>query len=166
MANSYIMREGALYAERTEIPVFWQGDVIVAGEAIRFQLRFGGQGLLLEDLRLEAHEHRGGQECLAGGGQVALVTAAVAGPAHQARGPDPLAQLVEEAIDHGNHIDVPGVDLATLGGILQQADRQPGACFSHGASTTTGNVPRLEGDGQRKPDGASGLLELRLWGGG
>ena len=31
MANSYIMREGALYAERTEIPVFWQGDVIVAG---------------------------------------------------------------------------------------------------------------------------------------
>ena len=31
MANSYILREGALYAERTEIPVFWQGDVIVAG---------------------------------------------------------------------------------------------------------------------------------------
>jgi len=31
MTNRYTLEEDALYAERGEIPVFWQGDVIVAG---------------------------------------------------------------------------------------------------------------------------------------
>jgi hypothetical protein len=37
--------------------------------------------------------------------------------------------LVEEAIDHANHIHIPRVDVTPFSRILEQPDRKPGASF-------------------------------------
>mgnify|MGYP003344605614 CR=1 FL=1 len=58
-----------------------------------------------------------------------LVAAAAGG--HQAGHHDPLAQLVEKAVDNGDHIHIPRIDVAPLGRFLQKPNGEPGACFSH-----------------------------------
>jgi hypothetical protein len=43
-----------------------------------------------------------------------------------------LAQLVEKAVHNGDHVHIPGVEIASFSGVLQQPDGQPGAICGHG----------------------------------
>ena len=73
---------------------------------------------------LERHQHRCRQESLAAGRQPLLVAASEGRQlAGQVEG---LAQLVQEAVDDGDHIHIPGVDVPPLGCILEQSDGHPG----------------------------------------
>jgi hypothetical protein len=104
------------------------GVVLLPREGI-LQQGFRWEGGGFQQLRLQAHQHGGRQEGLAGFGQIPLVAAPLEG---QAAGQlDALAQLVEEAIDDGDHVHVPGIDVTTLGRVLKETDGQPGARFSH-----------------------------------
>lgn len=72
----------------------------------------------------ERHQHRCRQEGLAAGRQPLLVAAP---DGRQLAGQvDGLAQLVKEAVNDGDHVHIPGVDLAPLGRILEQSDGHPG----------------------------------------
>ena len=89
----------------------------------------GGERGGLEHFGLQTHQHGGGQKGFAGLGQVLFVAAT--GGGHQPGHLNPLAQLVEKAIDNGNHIHIPGVEFPPDGCVLQQPDGQPGAPFCH-----------------------------------
>ena len=107
------------------------------------QLGFRGEGLGLEDFRLQADQHRGGKEGFAGFGEVLLVAAAASlvEGRHELGHFNALPQLIEEAVDDSDDIDVPGVEITPLGGVLQQPDRKPGATFGNGFLRTGLKVP-------------------------
>ena len=75
------------------------------------EFRLGGEGLGFEDLGLQADQHRCGQKGFAGFGEILLVTSAASlvQRRHQLGHFNPLAELIEKAVDDSDHINVPGV---------------------------------------------------------
>jgi hypothetical protein len=47
-------------------------------------------------------------------------------------------KLVEEAVDNGDHIHIPGIQIAPFCRILQHANGEPGASFSQGLGVVRG----------------------------
>ena len=111
-----------------------QEQALVVGVKAKLQivvieLGLHRQGGRLEHLSLEADQHRSGQKGLTGFGEFLLIAATVDGG--QARGLNAAAELVEKAINHGDHVHIPGVKISLLCCVLQQSDGQPSARFSH-----------------------------------
>ena len=111
-----------------------------------FEHGFGHDRAGLEQFGLQPHQHRGGEEGFAGFGQIVFIAAALTPGAwgtHQPGQGNARAELVEEAIDDANHIDIPGVDLTPFGRILEQPDRKPGASFCQSRSAHFSEKYRL-----------------------
>lgn len=94
--------------------------------AALFQHWFRGKGLGFEHFRFQAHEHGGGQKGFAAVGQILLVaaTTTVEGTRYLTGHGKSLTQLIEKAVNHGDHIHIPGIEIAALRRILKKANRQ------------------------------------------
>ena len=137
-----------------------------------FDHGFGQDRAGLQQFGLQPHQHRGREERFARFGQIVLIAAALAPGArghHQPGQGNARAELVEEAIDDGNDIHIPGVDVTPFGRILEQPDRKPGASFSQSQSTHLSEKYRLgpltasHASGKRQIGGASPIRSLG-WG--
>ena len=94
--------------------------------AALLQSWFGWERLGFEHLRFQAHKHSSGQKGFAAVGQILLVaaTSTLKGSDHLPGHGDPLMKLIEKAIDHGDDIHIPGIEITPLRSILQQTDGQ------------------------------------------
>ena len=68
-------------------------------------------------LCFERHQHRSRQKGFTAFGQVLLVAAACGGD--QPRQFQFLAELIEKTVNDGDHIHIPGLDLAPFGCVLE-----------------------------------------------
>ena len=85
-----------------------------------------------EHLRLEPHQHGGSQEGLAAFGQVPLVATPPSGQGgcHLPGNFDALPELIQKAVDDGDYIHIPGIEIAPLRCVLQQPNRKASSSIS------------------------------------
>jgi hypothetical protein len=102
-------------------------------------LRFQRNAAALQKLCLEPHQDGGRQESLAALGQILLESSTLG---QGTRGfSDPLMQPIQETINDSDHVDVPGIELASDSGILQHSNRHAGARFGHSHPFARGMLP-------------------------
>ena len=106
--------------------------LIEVGVEVIFDFGRWRQHAGFEHLRFESHQHRGGQEGFAAVGQVPFVAAAPSGQGgrHLPRNFNALPELIQKAVDDGNHIHIPGIEIAPLRCVLQQPNRKAGSSIS------------------------------------
>ena len=95
-----------------------------------------------EHLRLEANEHGGRQKGFAAFGEILLIAAATAleDCRNLPGNGDALAQLIEEAVDDGDDVNIPGIKFSKFRRILKEADGQP--CADIGISADSNLLQR------------------------
>jgi hypothetical protein len=73
-----------------------------------------------EHLRLEAYQHGGGQEGFAAFGQVPLVAAppSCKDGCHLPGNFDALSELIQKAVDDGDYIHIPGIEISPFRCVL------------------------------------------------
>ena len=106
--------------------------LIEVGIEVIFDFRWRRQHAGFKHLRLESHQHGGGQEGFAAVSQIPLVAAAPSGQGgrHLPGNLDALPELIQKAVDDGNHIHIPGIEIAPLRCVLQQPNRKAGSSIS------------------------------------